>query len=152
MSFLKNSWYQKAENESGNTVPKQESQSRSTDIYLTLEEIDKNLPDTLTDKEKELLHEFFVDVQDSIANYVSAVNSHVNARYSDMSHERIQQLDEIRSHAHNGLISRLKTLARLHEKHGIDNSWLNDISKTRDRNEIREWAQQVMQYIGKEND
>jgi len=128
------------------------------DIYSRMQIIKENIEDSnkFTPKDIDTLNTLYEMVFDNVSNYVSAVHDTELAQTPDNTEDmkkdrniekmdRIEALDRTRTRAHNALIESLNFLKRNYEKLGLDISWRDDIGY--DRNEIREWAQDVMRYI-----
>jgi len=153
MDFLRDSWQRRAESESQTEVAG--GLSEDLKIFNKLEDIRKNISkEDIPEDLKELIEDYHKELIDSMNRYVTAIEEYNLGKYAFRGGEKEQQdmerLDETRRLIHNGLISVLDTLAKLHAKAGLDNSWRDDVGF--DRKQVQIWAQNVMNHLSREEE
>lgn len=142
--FLNQLWSDKSGGES-NKSELGEHGDVGLDTFYDLQKINQNLPRNINKEDKELIEEYYDDLLSSMNRYVASIEDYNVGKYEGIDPQDMQDLDESRRRMHDGLITILDVLARLHKKVGLDNSWRNSIGYN--RNQVRQWAQLVMNHL-----
>lgn len=148
MEFLRESWNRKAEEETGQAT--ETMGDIRFDAFLAIKNNTKNIPENTPKEIKELIKEYYDELLESMERYVNIIGDYNIEKESKNSRETMAQIDHSRRLIHNGLISIIDTLSKLHKKAGLDNSWREVVGY--DRNRVREFAQIVITTLAKQEE
>lgn len=128
-----------------------EELGKEAEIYEKLKDRINNLPDSIPAQTREGIEENFRDLQDNILRYIRTIfqfseeKEFADKEGGEISVDRMEQLSQNRSLAHNALIDQLNILERIMRKAGLDTSWRAVIGY--DREDVKRWAQGVSRHL-----
>ncbi|MEX0672513.1 MAG: hypothetical protein WDZ82_02870 [Candidatus Paceibacterota bacterium] len=143
--FLRERWQDASEKQ---TQRIEEEESEALRSYQQIKKTVADLPEHISEENRELIKEYFEELQESIQRYVSSIDAFTKARISKTDTQDMTRLDESRRRMHDGLITVLEVLERLLKREGLDTSWRSVIGSNRTR--VKEWAQEVTGHISRE--
>ncbi len=110
--FLRDTWRRRAGAE--RQIVDLEEIGEKARIYENLKSYIKNLPDFLSDQDRENVEENFQALQECVARYVQTIFAfNLLSKRDEVPKDEMRRLDENRHLAHNALIDQLDILARL---------------------------------------